>query len=299
MKKEKNDGSKKQREFNMIKSQKASTGVWIIGIILFIVLMIFFIIPVIINPPLRGFAREVRQKAQFHAIGVALEIFNSQIGYFPPSDRLDPNGIPYCGAMKLAEAMVGQDLMGFDPNSVFRCDGKDSAGKLLYDPVTSSVRKGPYLPIENANAYLIQNIYATYGNFLAKNLVLTDVFSNVTNKTTKQKIGMPILYYKADPNKSSHDVNNPDNPDNIYNYKDNIDLLALGVPGKPGVKHPLYEDPSLFYIMTQNYNITSKSEPFNKDSYILISAGPDGLFGTQDDITNFDFKWRPKKEIKK
>jgi hypothetical protein len=288
---------KRLREFDMIKSQKASAGVWIIWIILFLFLMIFYILPAF--HPHGGYSPGVKQRAQFHSISTALEFFNSNFKALPPSDRLDPNGIPYCGAMKLAEAMVGQDLMGFDPNSVFRRDGKDSASKLLYDPVTSAIRKGPYLPIENANAYLIQDIYATYGNFLAKNLVLTDVFGNVTDKTTKQKIGTPILYYKADPNKSSHDIDNPDNPDNIYNYKDNYDLLALGVPGKPGVKHPLYEDPSLFYIMTQNTNITSKSTPYNKDTYILISAGQDGLYGTTDDITNFELRWRPKEEIKK
>ena len=27
--------------------------------------------------------------------------------------------------------------------------------------------------------------------------------------------------------------------------------------------------------------------PYRADSYILISAGPDGLYGTGDDITNF------------
>jgi hypothetical protein len=274
----------------MIKSQKASAGVWIIGIILFIFLMIFFILPAIINPPLRRFAREVRQKAQFHAIGVALELFNANYKAFPPSDRLDPNGIPYCGAMKLAEAMVGQDLMGFHPNSVFRHDGKDSAGKLLYDPVTSAVRTGPYLPIENANSFRLKDFFVNTGLFDGNEYIICDTF------VQKKKIGMPILYYKADPNKSSHDVNDPNNPDNIYNYKDNYDLLALGVPGKPGVKHPLYEDPSLFYIMTQNTNITSKSTPYNKDTYILLSAGKDGLYGTSDDIANFDLRWRPKRK---
>jgi len=103
---------------------------------------------------------------------------------------------------------------------------------------------------------------------------------------------MPILYYKADKSKSSHDINNPDNPDNIYNYKDNYDLLALGVPGKPRKQHPLYKDPSLFYKMTKNYRITEKSTPVNKESYIQLSAGKDGLYGTKDDIVNFELRWR-------
>jgi len=29
--------------------------------------------------------------------------------------------------------------------------------------------------------------------------------------------------------------------------------------------------------------------PFRADTYILISAGKDGLYGTKDDICNFEF----------
>ena len=32
--------------------------------------------------------------------------------------------------------------------------------------------------------------------------------------------------------------------------------------------------------------------PYRADSYILISAGYDGLYGTRDDICNFDWKYR-------
>ncbi len=79
----------------------------------------------------------------------------------------------------------------------------------MYDPcyLDPSARKGPYLPIENANAYRIEDIYSDFttsvpnGGFLAGSIVLCDVFGQVTNKTTGEKIGMPILYYKARPSK--------------------------------------------------------------------------------------------------
>jgi hypothetical protein len=89
-------------------------------------------------------------------------------------------------------------------------------------------------------------------------------------------------------------VNDPNNPDNIYDYKDNHALLALGVPGKPGVKHPMYEDPKIFYEITKNYRIKTQSKPYRADTYILLSAGWDGLYGTEDDITNFEWKWKRK-----
>jgi hypothetical protein len=84
-------------------------------------------------------------------------------------------------------------------------------------------------------------------------------------------------------------VNDPNNPDNIYNYKDNHTLLALGVPGKSGVKHPMYEDPKIFYEITRNQKTM---KPYRADTFILLSAGPDGLYGTKDDIANFEFKWK-------
>jgi hypothetical protein len=280
-------------------NKKKRSGIKALGIILFLFLLLLLSVPVTFNS-LQSFSHEVRQKSQFLFIGIALEEFNSQFDHFPPSDQLDPKGIPYCGAMKLAEAMVGRDFMGFDPNSEFNSDGKDQKGFSLYVPTGNLNSRKNYLSLENARAYRIEDVYNNYTTkyFVKASLMLYDRFLQVTNLSTGQKVGMPILYYKADPNKSSHDIDNPDNPDNIYNYKDNYDLLALGVPGKPDKKHPLFEDPSLFYIITQNYNITSKSEPFNKDTYILISAGQDGLYGTSDDITNFDFKLRPKRNKK-
>jgi hypothetical protein len=55
--------------------------------------------------------------------------------------------------------------------------------------------------------------------------------------------------------------------------------------------HPL-ADPKRFYMDTQSDKIVTKSRPYNADRFILISAGKDGLYGTADDICNFDFKYR-------
>jgi hypothetical protein len=33
--------------------------------------------------------------------------------------------------------------------------------------------------------------------------------------------------------------------------------------------------------------VTARPTPVNKDKYLLISAGPDGLYGNTDDVTNF------------
>jgi len=47
-----------------------------------------------------------------------------------------------------------------------------------------------------------------------------------------------------------------------------------------------YEDTFAKFIWDRRIMI--RNEPVNRESYILISPGPDALWGTQDDITNFD-----------
>lgn len=39
-----------------------------------------------------------------------------------------------------------------------------------------------------------------------------------------------------------------------------------------------------------NPSVTAVAQPYNAETYILLSAGPDGLFGTDDDIGNFAAK---------
>jgi type II secretory pathway pseudopilin PulG len=242
----------------------------------------------------RRYARKVSQKNQFHSIDIALEMFRAEFDGYPPSDALDPISRQYCGAMKLAEAMLGQDLLGFHQDSIFRSDGQDGSGRALY-PVNPyeynlKARKEHYLPLENANAYRLNDIYpnVTTSTFNGLRFVLCDVYTRVMNLNTGKKIGMPVLYYKADTSKTAHNLDNPDDPNNIYNYRDNHALLGLGVPWDPNEKHPLFTDPKIFYKITRNRKVKKQSLPRRADSFILISAGYDGLYGTKDDIVNFD-----------
>ena len=267
-------------------------------LIVFICLIILWTIPNRSHP----YWDIVKQKAQLKSIDTAIELFNAEFDGYPPSDALDENHKPYCGAMKLCEAVMGQDLLGIHPDSVFRSDGTDGKGKVLYPVEPDSVisesqpRKGPYIPFESANAFTLAELYGdgNTGPFEPNHFVLCDVFKHVKLQGTRKKVGMPILYYKANTSKTAHDVNDPDNPENIYNYKDNHALISLGVPGKPGRKHPLYENPEIFYEMTREYDLADMNKPQRADTFILISAGMDGLYGTEDDVANFDMQWEPE-----
>ncbi len=273
--------------------------------VLFVILLIIFLCSVIVLlKPRHRYPPGVKQQVQFHSFVAAIELFRADSHRYPPSDALDENGRPYCGAMKLSEATMGRDLMGFHPDSVFRSDGTDNKGNMLYlksnfgleEAYQDSLkaRKGPYLPLENANAHMLADIYGegNTGSFDPNNYVLCDMWRKVTHTGTGKKNGMPVLYYKADTSKTAHDISDPNNPENIYDYRDNHALLALGVPGKPGQKHPLYENPKIFYEITRNDKVAGPSVPYRADTYVLLSAGFDGLYGTEDDIANFDFRWK-------
>jgi hypothetical protein len=243
--------------------------------------------------------------------------------------------------MKLAEALLGWDLLGFHPKTAWRRDGLDATnGNLTYDPLknrrnppvtgtpeTLFERKGPYLelattpvfhvgvsgPGKNDGLYVLPSPTVLY----YYNYVICDVFGvrKLTADNTSKTVtaGTPILYYRA--NTSSKDITNAIFENRIYNFKDNQDLIRIGKltsSGAQSVNHPLLygsagPSPRFYeyrfkYILTDppppgyggsgiGYGIKdpkiSTPWPYNPDSYILISAGMDGLYGTEDDIHNY------------
>jgi len=284
----------------------AFTIVELLTVMSIIVILIGLLVPALNQ--VKRFAYGVKQMAQLKSIDTAIELFNSEFDGYPDSSATGPDGAAYCGAMKLCEAVMGQDLMGVHQDSIFRADGTDGL-KPLYPDVNSapvayqnslSMRRGPYLPPENANAYRLQDLYANPGPFAPRHFVLCDVFRRVTHRATGKKVGMPILYYKANTANTNHNVANPNDEQNIYNYRDNQALLMLGKPwdqgGTASTPHRLAVENGKqgvrFYMNTKNEKVTTASRPYRADTYILISAGWDGEYGTPDDICNFEWKYR-------
>jgi len=294
------------------RKETAFTIIELLTVMSIIVILLGLLVPAMNKAKI--YAKTVNQKNQFHSIDVALELFKTDYEDYPPSDQFDDAVTPaaYCGAMKLAEAVVGQDLLGFHPASAFRADLMDMSGNVLYTapditppytpfPNEANIksRKGPYLQVDRANAYRLQNLWGmqpgAIGNFNNKfRFVLCDEYARATNKGPEgpSRIGMPVLYYKAGTG-YKHDPLVPSDPENIYDYTDNIDLINLPLPWNTAKHHPLSlvapaTGDALFYEKTKNPNITILSgRPYRPDSYILISAGYDGEYGTEDDIYNF------------
>ncbi len=140
------------------RKRRAFTIIELLTVMSIIVILIGLMVPALNK--VRRYARDVQQKAQFKAINAAVELFNNEFDGYPPSTAVDSMNQPYCGSMKLCEALMGQDLLGFHTSSVFRRDGLDAAGKLpLYPPNIDGMtptlrdnnlraRKGPFLQAE-------------------------------------------------------------------------------------------------------------------------------------------------------
>ena len=320
----------------MMKTKKVSkkrsgfTIVELLTVMGVIAILIGLLVPALAM--VHDYAKEVQQKAQFHSIEVAIGMFKMEFGMYPPSndnlDSINPalnhpdDATPYGGANKLAEAMVGLDMLGYHANSDFRSDGlnlrNDGSGTgtlevfAVYHPdfddpgnpagfaetmLENVQARKSFIELENANAFEMQDVYLNIGGFrstridpspIERSLVLCDVYAK--KRQSAKKAGMPILYYKA---RTVYTQQNYDDPgginDDIYYYVDNYNLLVLGVP-EGGIDHPLADgatDWEEFENMILNKQVTQVKRPYRAESYILMSAGKDGVYGSPDDIFNF------------
>jgi type II secretory pathway pseudopilin PulG len=284
--------------------ERKKTGLTIIELL--IVLGIISLLVGLLIPALsvvKKTARETKQKAQFGTIELALAAFKNDDGDYPPSDWTQAQfGGDYFGAQKLAEALLGWDLLGFHPNSAWRADGLDAgSGPGTYDPAkardnngdgvpdTLNERKGPYLELATTSAFRVRDLFRPnllgQGPLLPDTFVICDAFGTKKILLANGKIvraGAPVLYYRA--NTSQKIIRR------IYNAQDN-DALVQMKQQVDGRLHPLTDPTNQFPFFYDEYirdpKIEARPWPYRPDSYILISAGADGLYGTSDDIRNF------------
>lgn len=127
--------------------------------------------------------------------------------------------------------------------------------------------------------------------------------------------GHPILYWRADPAGRvmadlDPDALDPSEPRGVYHLSDNFalvdpddtDELALNFTGEETVDHGMAWsgfgiDPSDTGDMPEDGTFTryimddavqARFSPHRRDSYVLVSPGVDAIYGTADDIANFD-----------
>lgn len=305
------------------KNQKGFTLIEIMTAVGIVAVLLALLIPAL--GLVRETAMEAKQRAQFHAIDISLETFKLDYGDYPEStdNQRDlalgthpHNDLYYCGAQKLAEAVVGWDGFGFHRDSIFDAAGQDWNDELVYldwndptpptqDEIDDNIaeRTGPYIELEKANATLLNDIVydwqfndAGWNNGIEREtFILSDMYGATKNITTDKKAGMPILYYKSS-GKPKHVPGSYDYALGTgvqtctFNVLDNASIVYIDTQND--TVHPMngYDsgDWALFYQMTSNPNYTNPQRPYNAETYILQSAGPDGLYGSMDDVFNFE-----------
>jgi len=202
-----------------------------------------------------------------------------------------------CGANLLAWALAGADLLGTPGFRDLDGDGfwyNDALA--LYDTTTDpQPRSEPFVDIDKmtfpeligtgaAARFMIRE----HPDVLLYSICFLDSFDQ------------PVLYYRANVGQATMAVDERGvlSPSGIYNLGDNswitdslqdsdsrfgsgrADLGAGGI-------HPL-ADLSIFAAAIHNPNVTAVDRPHRADSFIVLSAGPDALYGTADDIANFE-----------
>ncbi len=317
---------------NKPKQQSAFTLIELLTVMAIIALLIGILTPSLTGA--RDKARSTAVQAQINAMGVGLESFHGDHGMYPPSNAAmyasnlsAPNTemgywevvdgtSPIQGAHILADALVGRDLLGYDPKA------KKSAADTYDRWLDTNDRRAPYIPKDGVD--LTSELKppedgfgpipdpTTYGKPQPK-------IDNLLVRVFRDKFGWPILYYRASPiaNQNTPIIHTTDaapydhHGDGVYDGHDNEVFTSYAVP--PARCHRIYDanDPLLTTSYTNRvslnhrfaefirsirattYNTTNPQNiewprPVRSDTFILLSAGKDGIFGTLDDVANFN-----------
>jgi type II secretory pathway pseudopilin PulG len=233
---------------------------------LLVVMSIIVLLVTLMVPSLNAFmdrGRATHTRTLLGAIESGLELYRGESALgrdYPPSqyeidntgNRSDPQAA--YGAETLMWALAGPTLQG-------------TTGIPPPDPATNPPHYGPFIDISRAT------------------IRVPPAYSG-TRWAILDDFDMPILYFLADPAAVAWDRYRLQ--DNYVYLRPGIDPLYQTDPDSP----PPITDPFPVYIEDQRIrNLSSVPAwgPHNNDRFLLVSAGPDRLYGTQDDICNFPF----------
>jgi prepilin-type N-terminal cleavage/methylation domain-containing protein len=284
------------------KRKNGFTLVELLTTITIVAILIALLLPALNKVRILSF--DTKQRGQINAIEIAIESYRNDFGMYPSSGNVDAAdnepkdamGITYYGSEKLAEALLGYDLLGVNKNvpTEFNKIG------LLYAQTSANLaqRKGPYLEAEKLNPVESGSDEDIF-NLMGGGHYIADIY-----RRGDLDIGFPLLYYKADTDKkiqAGSAVATTD--DKVYDYRDSNmpydttvsdEIKTNYINGRARVWDTVdgttAEDNFDSFVINDEISTGSGvyDVPYRAQTYLLISAGYDGIYGTSDDICNFE-----------
>jgi prepilin-type N-terminal cleavage/methylation domain-containing protein len=274
----------------------------------------------------RDQAKAVKILAMLSSVEKALELFHGDFGQYPESGRwADPinwngsgtglNNIDgsdpdshMSGAHWLARALIGHDFQGVDHAAAVM--GIGSLPSMAYADLATTQRKAIYFESgknfykddDSGSGLKASNDFKATGRMI----LIDDAFRS------------PILYYRANERAANPFSKLTTDPAGVYCHADNAlitgsgstttpngwDFAATGQPHQiapysydenpptlANIENPPNNFKNTFVRYLHNHSAHSTANvirPVKSDGFILISAGKDGLYGTDDDINNFN-----------
>jgi len=216
------------------------------------------------------------------------------------------------GAHLLVDALAGRDFLGHDPLAP-KVDPTGAIGTNYDRWNTINDRRQPYIPVDGVDTTSILEPPEDADGVIPG--LVQPTIDGVLCRVFRDKFGFPILYYRSSPTANQHTpivastVAAPftNYGDGVYDGLDNV--LFTSYAGSPhmideaDILLPLASAtgvevlPNNFAEFIRSFRASSyqlanpllidKARPVRSDSFILLSPGRDGIYGTIDDISNF------------
>ena len=296
---------------------KAFTLTELLVVIAIIGLLVGLAVPALMGA--KKAAKKMAEKNNLTNMELAIEQFKLDHGFYPESGErqipLPVNLVPPKvagpgpkdqGAHLLFEAMAGLDTLGYEESHYYWYeDGGQGSGQTIGTPIKwndagtliLTAKRWEYMDLSKTR-------YGVIGDHVDPTVLRAHPGSNnfgsgsnpnyVFLDNLEWNEPRAILYYRA--RKSGKVLAD------IYKYDDNVDITMdtnsdgyiqyREMPNPNDHSVPNFDAPDFYvYIVDPRTEVTGVSvavRPFNKDTFLLISAGWDHIYGTEDDITNFN-----------
>jgi hypothetical protein len=235
--------------------------------------------------------------ADLQIISGALEAYRNDFGDYPRIPMNPTGAIPTpTGAALLCWALVAPGPAVASPNGVILGDGADGPGFRVRG--TTGTVKGPYLPADRFTIGVVGAMDPTIMASEPARAVTTVAFDNMID-VIADRYYHPILYFAAnkaaDPSSNSATtpfVSELASSQSTFNYGDCVgtrspaDGRGLGIATAPQ-KLTL----KVMRFRLGDSDADGRIDPTRETAvtagpYLLWAAGPDGVFGSEDDVAD-------------